>query len=109
MSNNVHLLLGDGNEYCVRFCALNNMLFGMIKFLLKYNVVEDYVLFFDYVGKSHFYVLIYSTNSFDILDGLSGKVLLNGVLNWNQCPVVVLSDDSSNSDACEDICTKHKQ
>ncbi|KAK1390082.1 hypothetical protein POM88_018260 [Heracleum sosnowskyi] len=99
LTETVHLVVADGNEYCVRFCAFKNLLYGMKKLFSKYNVAEDFVLFFDYVGRSHFFVSIYSNNCFDILDGLSDKTLLMDVLNSTTCPVVVLSDDSSDGDA----------
>ncbi|KAK1388622.1 hypothetical protein POM88_016800 [Heracleum sosnowskyi] len=99
MTETVHLVVADGSEYCVRYCAFNNLLYGMKKLFLKYNVAENYVLFFDYVGRSHFFVYIYNKNYFDILDGLRDKILLRDVLNSTKCPVVVLSDDSSDNDA----------
>ncbi|KAK1363373.1 hypothetical protein POM88_038934 [Heracleum sosnowskyi] len=99
LNETVHLVVADGNEYCVRFCAFNNLLYGMKKLFSKYNVAENFVLFFDYVGRSHFFVSIYNNYCYDILDGLRDKILLMDVLNSTKCPVVVLSDDSSDSDA----------
>ncbi|KAK1361735.1 hypothetical protein POM88_046209 [Heracleum sosnowskyi] len=99
LDDSVHLVLGDGNEYCVQNCAFNNLLCGMQNMFKKYNVAEDYILLFDYLGRSHCYVSIYNNNGFDILDGLTDRIMLRHVLNWTECPVVVLSDDSSECDA----------
>ncbi|KAK1380435.1 hypothetical protein POM88_027179 [Heracleum sosnowskyi] len=98
IADTVHLLMPDGLEYFVSFCGFRNVLHGLKKVLLKYSVGENYVLCFDYVGESHFYVSIYDTTSVDIFDDLSVKVLLQDVMRQSKCPVIVLSDDSVDED-----------
>ncbi|KAK1373014.1 hypothetical protein POM88_029207 [Heracleum sosnowskyi] len=98
LGESVHLLIPDGGEVCVHFCGFRSYLYGLNKLIAKYSVSENYVLFFDYVGNSHFYVSIYNNNCMDIFDELSVKVLLEDVLLQPKCPIVVLSDDSVDED-----------
>ncbi|KAK1356507.1 hypothetical protein POM88_049763 [Heracleum sosnowskyi] len=67
---------------------------GLKKLFLKYSVHENYVMVFDNVGPSHFYVSIYNNNSVDIFHEFIGKFLLEDVIREPKCPIVVLSDDS---------------
>ncbi|KAK1383045.1 hypothetical protein POM88_020780 [Heracleum sosnowskyi] len=40
LTANVHLVVGDGTEYCVRYCAFNNFLYRMKNMFLKYKVLS---------------------------------------------------------------------
>ncbi|KAK1361631.1 hypothetical protein POM88_046105 [Heracleum sosnowskyi] len=95
--NNAGVQQGKSLMKWIKVMTYETILSGEMKMFLKYNVAKDYVLFFDYVGRSHFYVSIFNQDCFDILDGMSDKIMLTDVLNWSQCPVVVISSDSSDS------------
>lgn len=56
----------DGNEFFVRFSDLVVRLEGLQKLIVQYLVKEQYVLFFDFVGRSHFLVSIYNDKGEDV-------------------------------------------
>lgn len=94
--DNVHLLMPDGREYCVHFCGISDVLSGLHKMMQSYSVKEKYVLFFDYVGRSHFFINIYTEDGVDVFDNCIPKVMLTDVMCQTKCPVINLSDNSGD-------------
>lgn len=84
--DNVHLIMPDGKEFCVHFSDEKNELVGLQNMMLNYSIGCDYVLFFDYVGRSHFLVSAYTKKGDDLFASIHHKVRLEDVMREAECP-----------------------
>lgn len=84
---NVHLLMPDVNEFCVKFSESIGQLTGLDKLLLKYSFKEHYVIFFDYIGRSHFLQSVYTEKGDDVFAYLRRKVMLQHIMHETECPI----------------------
>lgn len=79
LKKKVNILMPDGMLYRVHFSLLNNVLLGLKGLFYTYSITEDYVLFFDYVGQSTFYVSVFDPFCMDVWNEISDKLLLKNV------------------------------
>lgn len=91
---NVHLLMPDGCEFIVHFSESIGKLKGLQKILRKYSVKEEYVILFDYVGRSHLLLSIYNEKGDDVFAFLRRKVMLQDIMRETECPITATSDIS---------------
>lgn len=84
---NVHLLLPDGNEFGVKFSDSVGQLSGLDKLLMNYSFKENYVIFFDYIGRSHFLLSVYTEKGDDVFGYLRRKVMLKDIMQETDCPI----------------------
>lgn len=79
LCNNVSLQMGDGKEYHVNYCRMSNLIYGLKDLFSHYKVRKNFFIFFDYIGKSRFYITIFSPLSMDISNRNPNKLLLQDV------------------------------
>ncbi|KAK1370882.1 hypothetical protein POM88_036974 [Heracleum sosnowskyi] len=92
--NDIHLYLPDGYEFGGFICGGSNLMIELKNILEKYEVHEDYVIFFEFVGRSSFYVTIYNSYGMNIFNHLPEKFLLKDLISKFEREVIVLSDSS---------------
>lgn len=85
--DSVHLLMPDGNEFCVDFSNLIGQLRGLQKLITNYSLKEHYVIMFDYIGRSQFLLSIYNEKGEDVLAYLRRKVMLHDIMQATECPI----------------------
>lgn len=96
LSEDVKLYLPDGSEYSVYLCGSKALMIGLKKMLKKYGVKENYVVFFEYLGRSSFYITLYNAFGVDIFDSMHEKLLLLDVIKKLESEVIQLSDSSDD-------------
>ncbi|KAK1398869.1 hypothetical protein POM88_008732 [Heracleum sosnowskyi] len=81
---NIKLFLADGCQFSGYVCESSHVMIGLKDILGKYSVKEHYVLFFDYVGSSTFYVSIYNTLGMNIFNKMEEKLLVEELVKQVQ-------------------------
>lgn len=89
----VTLLVADGKKYYLNYCTDKHLLTNLNKFVEKYKIKENYVLFFDYVGNASFYISIFSPWCFDICNQIANKVVLKDIIGHTKEGVLYLKDE----------------
>lgn len=95
LCENIKLVMCDGYEYKVSFLEGSKLVIGLLPMLRNYLVKENYILCFEFLGRSTFYVSIYSTNGMDINNYLSERLLLKSVVNYLENDLIVLTESES--------------
>lgn len=90
----IKLYLVDGYEFGAFVCGNSHLMIGLKKLLEKYEVEEDYVLLFEFVGRSSFYVTIYNSSGMNIFNDLPEKLLLTDLMRKFEKEVILLFDSS---------------
>lgn len=98
LAHNVKLVLGDGYQYIAYFCDGSKLLIGLKQMLIKYSVEDNYVLSFDLVGRSTFYVNIYNEEGMDIFNYMFQKLTISTLINHLAEDVIDLTDSTMDSD-----------
>lgn len=88
----------DGKELCVQYSESTGQLTGLQIVITKYLFKEDYVLLFDYVGRSHFLLSVYNERGEDIFAYLGRKVLLHDIMQETECPITNETDMSKEDE-----------
>lgn len=91
---NVHFLLPDGKEFIVHYAESTGLVTGLHKMIRNYCFRAEYVLLFDYVGRSHFLISAYNERGEDIFACLGRKVLLQDIMQETACPFTKKTDMS---------------
>ncbi|KAK1351974.1 hypothetical protein POM88_053688 [Heracleum sosnowskyi] len=81
---NIRLFLADGCQFSGYVCESSHVMIGLKDILGKYSVSDHYVLFFDYVGSSTFYVSIYNTLGMNIFNKMEEKLLVEELVKQVQ-------------------------
>lgn len=80
LKSKVTFLMSDCHEFVVKYCSQSNLLYGLESFVEVYYPEEDFIIFFDYIGNSKFYVSIFDRTSMDLCDDVEPKLMLNEAL-----------------------------
>ena len=68
IKEDVTLFLPDGGQFNGYFTVAGNLIYGLKNLMTTYGVKEKYVMFFEFVGISSFYVTIYNEEGEDIFN-----------------------------------------
>ncbi|WOG92978.1 hypothetical protein DCAR_0312256 [Daucus carota subsp. sativus] len=68
------------------FTAAGNLLYGLKNLMTTYGVKEEYVMFFEFVGISFFYVTIYNEEGEEIFNKLAEKLMLRTLVEGIKVP-----------------------
>lgn len=79
LKNKMNLLLSNGEKLCVNYCRRGNLIYGLEEFD-TYCIKEDFIIFFDYLGNSQFYVSMFGRSCMEISNDVSEKLLLEEAL-----------------------------
>lgn len=87
LDTGVALWMADRNVWIASYCKQNNCFSGLKRMLDHYSVLNGWSLLFQYVGKSTFYLSIFTPNSVDVLNDIkpSKKLLLREVVIPQTC------------------------
>lgn len=96
LNKSLYLLLGNGNEYRVRFCREKQLLYGFKQLFSHYSISEGSYIFFDYITPSELSVSFYSNLGVHYLNGRKNILSMRNSLNCN------FSDDMSSSNSDEE-------
>ncbi|KAL1815229.1 hypothetical protein ACET3Z_017803 [Daucus carota] len=80
LKEDVNLFLPDGGKFHAYFSIEGNLLYGLKDLMMTYAVKEQYVMFFEFVGLSSFYVTIYNEEGEDLFNKLTDKLMLRTLL-----------------------------
>ncbi|KAK1360715.1 hypothetical protein POM88_045189 [Heracleum sosnowskyi] len=94
LHEDVNLILEDGHQYTGFFCKTSNLMIGLKPLFEKYSIDEHYVLFFEYIGHSTFFLTVYNNYAMSIFNHLFDKLLLADVLKKYEPELIVLSESS---------------
>lgn len=72
--------MADGGKFHAYFSRAGNLLYGLKNLMTTAGVKEKYVVFFEFVGNSSFYVTIYNEEGEDIFNKLAEKVVLRNLV-----------------------------
>lgn len=64
--------LGDGYLTKFKFCSRTKKIYGLRRFFGKYDIYEDCVLFFNYLGNSTFALKVFDHQSMNHLRDIEG-------------------------------------
>lgn len=95
---NVSLFVGDGNKFSATYFMERHLVTNLKDLVVKYKMKENYIIFFDYVGNSCFYLTIYSPWCFEICNQITKKLLLKDLL---AVQLLEPKDEVSISDNCK--------
>lgn len=98
LNEDIDIYLANGSEHKAHFCEHSNLMIGLKKMLDMFSVEENYVMFFEFLDRSTFYVSIYNSLGMDIFNHLEKKCLLSDVLKKLEEDVIVLSDCQMDTD-----------
>ncbi|KAK1374665.1 hypothetical protein POM88_030858 [Heracleum sosnowskyi] len=76
ISEKVTLLMPDRNEIVVNYSGKNNFLYGLKEFVRAYSIAVDFLIFFDFLGNSTFYVSVFDYLGEDVCEDVDDKLHL---------------------------------
>lgn len=90
IKEDVMLFLPDGGQFNGYFSVYGNLLYGLKNLMTTYGVKEKYVMFFEFVGISSFYVTIYNEEGEDIFNTLAEKLMLRTLVEGEKVQGIIL-------------------
>lgn len=80
LSNKLQLWLADRKICIVPFCSNKKCIYGIETLFQDYEVVANSTFLFHYLGKSTFYLTMFSPAGSDLLENFERKLLLKDVV-----------------------------
>lgn len=97
ISNTVNIELGNGFSTKFKFCSLTKRLYGLYRFIGKYYIKSDYVVFFNYLGNSSFAIKVFDCQHMNHLRDIEGYFRFKDFMYPPiDMEVVEVSDDEFN-------------
>lgn len=75
----IRLIVADGVEFCGHICSKSKQMTGLKKMMGAYAIKDDYFIFFEYFGRSTFYVCIYNNLGMEIFNKTGKKLFLGDI------------------------------
>ncbi|KAK1358282.1 hypothetical protein POM88_051538 [Heracleum sosnowskyi] len=94
----LHIDLGGAYSTKFKYCAASKKIHGLIPFIGKYDIQDDFVMFFNYLGNSTFAISVNDRQCMNHFRDNLGYLRYEDFMNPRcDTDVVVLSDDSEDS------------
>ncbi|KAK1400866.1 hypothetical protein POM88_000471 [Heracleum sosnowskyi] len=97
LCNILDIELGGGYSTNFKYCPDSKRIYGLHRFFGKYNIDDEYVIFFNYLGNSKFAVSVYDCQHMNHLRNIVGDFRFEDFL-YPPCDteVIVVSDNDEN-------------
>lgn len=105
LSDILQIELGGGYSSKFKYCAATKKIYGLHRFIGKYDIHDEYVLFFNYLGNSKFALSVYDTQSCNHLRDIIGNSRIEDFM-YPPSDMEVL-DVSDNDEDNDDIQIKY--
>lgn len=77
----INIQLGGGFGAKFKYCSQSKKIHGLIRFIGKYCIKDDYVLFFNYLGNSTFEVSVYDCQHMNHFRDIVGYLRFEDFMN----------------------------
>ncbi|KAK1353298.1 hypothetical protein POM88_052433 [Heracleum sosnowskyi] len=93
----LHIDLGGAYSTKFKYCSVSKKIHGLIHFIGKYDIQDDYVMFFNYLGNSTFALSVYDSQCMNHFRDRLGYLRFEDFMNPHyDTDAVVLSDDTED-------------